>query len=119
MNIESHPVFGNIPEGEPVRIIFEGQEYLARRGMTVAAALMANGIYKLGQSRNLSQARGLYCGSGRCQSCLMTIDGVEHVRSCITIVRDGMVIKQSIGDPDVLNSDIYPPAGGVKSPDRI
>jgi len=105
--------------GSPVTIYFEGREFRAREGQTVAAALMANGIYKLGQSRNLSQARGLYCGSGRCQSCLMTIDGVEHVRSCITIVRDGMVIKQSIGDPDVLNSDIYPPASGVKSPDRI
>ena len=119
MNIEKHPVFGGPPKGSPVTIYFEGREFRAREGQTVAAALMANGIYKLGQSRNLSQARGLYCGSGRCQSCLMTIDGVEHVRSCITIVRDGMVIKQSIGDPDVLNSDIYPPASGVKSPDRI
>lgn len=84
-----------------VTIYFEGASFLAREGQTVAAALMENGIYKFGQSRNLSQARGLYCAKGRCQSCLVTIDGVEHVRSCITLVRDGMIIKQSTGDLDV------------------
>lgn len=101
MEITNHPVLGVLPQGKTVTIYFEGKELKAREGQTVAAALMAKGVYKFGHSRNLSQPRGLYCANGRCQSCLMTIDSVEHVRTCITLVRDGMSIKLSTSDPDV------------------
>jgi sarcosine oxidase, subunit alpha len=101
MDIVNHPVLGGLPEGRTVTIDFEGKKLSAREGQTIASALMANGVYTLGHSRKLSQPRGVYCGNGRCQSCLMTIDGVEHVRSCSTLVRDGMTVKQSTGDPDV------------------
>ncbi|MEN6414267.1 MAG: (2Fe-2S)-binding protein [Veillonellales bacterium] len=101
MEIVKHPVLGEMPKVKTVTIYFEGTPIVAREGQTVASALMSNGIYKLGHSRNSSQARGLYCGSGRCQSCLMSINGVDHVRSCKTLVREGMVVKQCTGDPDV------------------
>lgn len=101
MKISNHPVLGPLPEGKIVTIYFEGEALKAREGQTVAAALLENGVYKLGHSRNLSQARGLYCANGRCQSCLMTIDGVEHVKSCSTLVRDNMTVKHSAGDPEV------------------
>lgn len=99
--IVNHPVIGDLSQAETVLIYFEGDELLVRKGQTVAAALMANEIYRFGSSRKLNQPRGLYCGNGRCHSCLMTIDGVEHVRSCSTLVRDGMVITKSDCDPDV------------------
>ena len=101
MEIANHPVLGILPQDETITIYFEGKELKAREGQTVAGALMAKGVYKFGHSRNLSQARGLYCANGRCQSCLLTIDGVEHVRSCITLVQDGMSIQLSTGDLDV------------------
>lgn len=104
MEITNHPVYGQIEESKVVTIFLEGKPLPAREGQTVAAALMANGIYKLGHSRMSSQPRGLYCANGRCQSCLMTIDGVEHVRSCHTLVKDGMQIKQNTGDIDVRRS---------------
>ncbi len=99
--IENHPVFGDLTSTKTVTIYFEGSKLPAREGQTVAAALMANGIYKFGHSRKLSQPRGMFCGNGRCQSCLVTIDGVEHVRSCRTLVRDGMIIQPCTSDPDV------------------
>lgn len=101
MEIKNHPILGDLPKAKTVTIYFDETPVVAREGQTVASALMANGVYKLGHSRNSSQARGYYCGSGRCQSCLMTIDGVDHVRSCKTLVRDGMIVKQCTGDPDV------------------
>lgn len=100
MEILQHPVLGEMSKVRTVTIYFNGKPILAREGQTVASALMANGIYKLGQSRTLSQARGFYCGNGRCQSCLMTINGVDHERSCRTLVREGMTVTQSSGDPD-------------------
>ena len=101
MEIVNHPVLGKLPKGNTVTIDFEGQKLQAREGQTVASALMMNGINKFGHSRNMSQARGLYCANGRCQSCLMTIDGVEHTRACSTIVRDGMTIAKNTGDPEI------------------
>jgi sarcosine oxidase subunit alpha len=101
MDIIDHPVLGKLTAKKNITIYFEGKKVLARDGVTVAAALIAEGVYALGQSRNLSQARGMYCANGRCQSCLVNIDGVERVRSCSTLVRDGMIIKQSTRDPDL------------------
>lgn len=106
MDIVDHPVLGRLPEQKSLTIYFEGKALHVREGLTVAAALISHGVHKLGHSRNLSQPRGLYCAHGRCQSCLVTIDGVDRVQSCITLVRDGMTIAQSIGDPD-LRSDSH------------
>ena len=104
MDVVDHPVLGTLPEQRRLTIYFEGNALQVPEGLTVAAALMSHGIYKLGHSRNLSQPRGLYCGHGRCQSCLVTIDGLGRAQSCITLVRDGMKIAQSTSDPD-LKSD--------------
>lgn len=100
MEVVQHPILGQLPKARTVTIYFNGTPLLAREGQTVAAALMAHGIYKLGQSRTLSQARGLYCGSGRCQSCLMTINGVDHERSCRTLVKEGMVVTPNSDEQD-------------------
>ncbi|MBC8014348.1 MAG: (2Fe-2S)-binding protein [Sporomusaceae bacterium] len=101
MEILNHNILGEIPKVKTITIKFEGKSILARVGQTVASALMANDVHKLGHSRNLSQPRGVYCGNGRCQSCIMTIDGIENVRSCRTLVKEGMIVKRCTGDPDV------------------
>ncbi len=101
MEIVNHPVLGELSQAKTVTLYFAGQPLTAREGQTVAAALMMNGIYKFGKSRKLLQARGLYCANGRCQSCLMTIDGVEHIRACSALVRDGMTVEENTGDPDI------------------
>jgi sarcosine oxidase subunit alpha len=101
MDIQNHAILGELSPVKEVTIYFDGSRLTAREGQTIASALMANGVYAFGHSRNLSQVRGFYCGNGRCQSCLVTIDGVERLKSCSTLVRDGMVITQCTGDPDV------------------
>ncbi|MEW9671634.1 (2Fe-2S)-binding protein [Ammoniphilus sp. 3BR4] len=101
MEISNHPILGKRPGGHHVTITFEGKSLQARENQTVASALMSQGIYKLGQSRKMAQARGLFCANGRCCSCFMTIDGQEHVRACMTQVKEGMRIRMNMGDPDV------------------
>ncbi|MCS0787556.1 (2Fe-2S)-binding protein [Cytobacillus firmus] len=100
MHIEKHPVLGR-QLLKPVTIYFNDQPYKAYTQQSVAAALMANGIKKLGVSRKLVQSRGLFCSRGRCCSCYMTIDGEDHVRSCMTEVEDGMRIYPNMDDPEV------------------
>ncbi|MDQ0269814.1 (2Fe-2S)-binding protein [Cytobacillus purgationiresistens] len=104
MHIENHPVLGKQLQ-KPVTVYFNNQPLLAYKQQTVAAALIANGIKKLGESRKLVQSRGLFCSRGRCCSCYMTIDGENHVRSCMTKVKDGMQIYQSLGDPEIRSDE--------------
>ncbi|MBU8919157.1 (2Fe-2S)-binding protein [Neobacillus sp. 114] len=100
MHIHDHPVFGERLR-EPVTFFFEGKPYQAYKGESIASALMANGIKKLGLSRKLVQPRGLFCSRGRCCSCYMTVNGEDHVRTCMKEVEDGMEIFTNSEDPDV------------------
>ncbi|WP_449354189.1 (2Fe-2S)-binding protein [Virgibacillus natechei] len=99
-----HPVLGKKVE-EEITFYFNGQSLKARQGQTVAAALIANGIKKFGVSRKLFKARGLYCANGRCCSCFVTINGLEHSISCNRIVEEGMIVASTDGDP-VIRSEI-------------
>ena len=76
--------------------VFEGREIEGRKGETVAAALTAAGILSIRRTRNGS-ARGLFCGMGVCQDCLVTVDGLPNVRACITPVRDGVRVESQRG----------------------
>lgn len=100
MHIENHPVLGKQLQ-EPVTIYFNGKPLKAYKKQSVAAALMANGEKKLGLSRKLLQSRGLFCSRGRCCSCYMTVNGEDHVRSCMVQVEEGMEIFPNTEDPDV------------------
>ncbi len=101
MDILEHPVLGKLPEEEKITIFFEGEAITARRGQTIASALIGNGVYDFGNSRNLVKPRGLFCSNGRCCSCYMTVNDVEHIRTCVTLVEEGMRIKRNTSDPDV------------------
>jgi predicted molibdopterin-dependent oxidoreductase YjgC len=39
----------------------------------------------------------MFCGIGRCTDCVMTVDGVPGVRTCVTEVREGMRVERQRG----------------------
>ncbi|MHB8947330.1 MAG: (2Fe-2S)-binding protein, partial [Bacillota bacterium] len=41
--------------------------------------------------------RGLFCAIGRCTDCVMTVDGVPNVRTCVTPVREGLRVETQRG----------------------
>ena len=83
----------------------EGRLRLGRRripvrpGDTVASALWRAGIRTFTRSLKYHRRRGPYCGTGDCPSCLVTVDGVPGVRSCVTPARDGMRVRRERGWP--------------------
>nr|WP_206204877.1 FAD-dependent oxidoreductase [Thermococcus sp. MV11] len=83
--------------GREVTIYFEGKPIKAYEGETIATALHAAGIRVLNYSANEKRPRGLFCAIGKCSSCLMVVNGVPNVRTCITLVEDGMVIERQRG----------------------
>lgn len=88
-------------QNKEIPFYFNGKLLKAKQGQTIAAALMANGIRKFGVSRKLQQPRGLFCANGRCCSCFVSVNGLDHVLSCMTQVEAGANISSNEGDPNV------------------
>jgi len=81
-----------ITAGEPVTITVDGRAIEARRGQTLGAALLANGVRVLRRTRREGRPRGLYCAMGICYDCVVTVNGRPGTRACMTPVEPGMQV---------------------------
>jgi glycine/D-amino acid oxidase-like deaminating enzyme len=101
---------GTTRVGAAISIRFDDREVDALVGETIAAALSAAGILMF--RRTLAGApRGLHCGMGACQDCIVTIDGRIGQRACVTTVRAGMAIQS---EPPA----VIAPAGAAHPPEE-
>ncbi|HDD31118.1 MAG TPA: FAD-binding protein [Thermococcus litoralis] len=117
MRLSEHPILNfEKVRGKEVTIYFEGKPIKAYEGETIAMALHAAGIRTLQRSINKHRPRGLFCAIGKCSSCLMKVNGIPNVRTCITLVEDGMQIERQEEKP-VLPKTMKPPKW--KKPQRI
>ena len=98
---------------EPATFTFDGLEIPIRDGMTIAAALIAAGEPGLKQSCQGGR-RGVFCGMGVCQECLVEVDGRSAQRACMTAARAGMRI---VSQP--ARARLTAPEPGVGSEDRV
>lgn len=73
-----------------MNLIVDGRDVIAREGESVAEAIVASGRWVFGRSVKYHRARGPVCFQGRCEGCLLRIDGVPSVMSCRTPARHGM-----------------------------
>jgi sarcosine oxidase subunit alpha len=83
----------------PGPLRFEGREVQVLDGDTVASALFRAGVRTFSRSLKAHRRRGLYCGTGECPNCSVTVDGVPGVRSCITPAAAGMRVERGRGWP--------------------
>ncbi|MBQ6394992.1 MAG: (2Fe-2S)-binding protein [Atopobiaceae bacterium] len=67
-------------------------------GEPIAAALESEGIRFHRFTTKREEPRGIFCAIGRCTDCVMVVDGVPNVRTCITPLREGMVIQTQHGN---------------------
>ena len=82
-----------------MHVEFEGRAVEAREGDTVASALYRSGLRVFSRSFKLHRRRGLYCLTGDCPNCLMTVDGEPGVRTCVTPVQDALKVRRERGWP--------------------
>jgi sarcosine oxidase, subunit alpha len=75
-------------------ILFDwnGNSVAAKPGDTVASALYRSGLRTFSYSYQYGRPRGLLCLTGSCPNCMVNIDGVPNVRSCITPARSGLSV---------------------------
>ena len=83
----------------PGPLRFEGREVQVFEGDTVASALFRAGVRTFSRSLKGHRRRGLYCGTGECPNCTVTVDGVPGMRSCITPATTGMRVERGRGWP--------------------
>ncbi len=92
-----------------VPIEFEGEPIKARAGESVAAALTAHGIRGFRITRSTAE-RGIFCGMGVCQDCLVEVDGVPGRRACMTVVDRHLSIRRQRHGATLAACDARPPA---------
>jgi predicted molibdopterin-dependent oxidoreductase YjgC len=66
----------------------DGKKISAKKGQTIAEALLANGIPIFRRTVNRAP-RGVYCNMGICYECRMIVNGRPNVRACMTAATPG------------------------------
>lgn len=94
MKYEEHPILGKRIKGREVKIFFEETELSAEEGEPLAVALLDAGIKNFRITRKKHAIRGIYCANGRCTDCMMVVDGLPNIRTCITPVSEGMRVER-------------------------
>lgn len=81
-----------------VRFSFDGAPLEAARGLTIAGALLANGIVSWRRTAG-GRPRGIFCGTGGCFDCLVEVGDQRAVRACLARVRDGDEVRTGTPGP--------------------
>lgn len=97
LRVNEHVILGEDDPGKTVEITVDGEKIQAKEGEKILAALLANGIIINRYTVKRKEPRGLFCGIGQCTDCAMIVNGKPNVRTCITPVKDGMVIETQHG----------------------
>lgn len=97
LRVENHVVLGVDDPGNIVEITVDGRKIKAKEGEKILAALLANGVIINRYTVKRKEPRGLFCGIGQCTDCAMIVNGKPNVRTCITPVKEGMVIETQYG----------------------
>ena len=92
LRIYKHPIL-EFDRGNEVTIYLDGKPIKAFETETVAAALYASGLKEFSKSIKYRRPRGFYCAIGRCSACMMEVDGVPNVRTCVTMCKEGLQVK--------------------------
>lgn len=95
--IIEHPILGKSEEKRLVSFIYDGKELKGYEGEPIAAALKANDVMVHRYTAKKHEPRGIFCAIGRCTDCVMVVDGMPNVRTCITPLKEGMVVQTQYG----------------------
>ncbi len=74
---------------------FNSETVALRRGQSLAAALTEAGHRQFRETAK-GGTRGIFCGMGVCQDCLLTVDGAPNKRACMTPAAAGMQVQTQV-----------------------
>jgi sarcosine oxidase subunit alpha len=92
VRIRSHPII-DFKKRKDLPFYFQKKKIVGEEGDTIASALHAAGVRTLTTSLKHDSPRGFFCGIGKCSSCLMRVNGVPNVRTCIAPLKEGIIVE--------------------------
>ena len=79
---------------------FDGRPIAGRVGQSLAAALTEAGVRAFRRTPTGAD-RGMFCGMGVCQECLVEVDGRPNVRACMTKARPAALVCTQAAHADL------------------
>ncbi len=91
MRIAKHPIL-DFKKQKRIPFYYNGEQIFGMAGDTIASALHDNGImvYRI---TDKGRKRGFFCAIGKCSSCMMKVDGIPNIKTCVTELKAGMHIE--------------------------
>ena len=80
-----------------MKFSYDGTTLEGYEGEPIAAALRVAGVMAHRYTAKRHEPRGVFCAIGRCTDCVMVVDGKPNVRTCITPLKEGMVVQTQYG----------------------
>jgi predicted molibdopterin-dependent oxidoreductase YjgC len=84
MRIKEHPIL-EFNQKEKVKFTLDGKELEG---------------YKGSRSIKYHRPRGFFCAIGKCSACLMKVNGIPNIRTCVTKLEEGMKVETQKGKGD-------------------
>ena len=105
--IKKHPIL-DIPKRKKIEFLWNSEELTGYEEEVISSALFANGIQIFGRHPKDNSPQGMFCANGQCSQCLVLAEG-RPVKSCMTLLKPGMVIESIEGLPKLPEDDKVPP----------
>jgi glycine/D-amino acid oxidase-like deaminating enzyme/Fe-S-cluster-containing hydrogenase component 2 len=93
LRISNHPVLPLKEKGKEVTFTCNGQTIKGIEGEPIIVSLRAANILKVRNSTKSHLPWGAFCMQGRCCSCLMTVDDNPNTMTCVTPLKEGMIVN--------------------------
>lgn len=97
-------MYKRLTQKQTLSFSFDGIQFTANEGDTVAAALLYSGQTIIRQSHDSHSPRGPFCMMGACYECLIKHDG-KTVQACMLLVEQDMQITTlPVADATVIHT---------------
>ncbi len=106
MRIRSHPII-DFKKRKELPFFYQKKTVIGEEGDTIASALHAAGVRTLTRSIKYNSPRGFFCGIGKCSSCLMRVNGIPNVRTCIAPLNEGITVEMQDTLPMLPDAKFY------------
>ena len=106
MRIRTHPII-DFKKRKELPFYFQKKKIVGEEGDTIASALHAAGVTTLTTSLKYENPRGFFCGIGKCSSCLMRVNGVPNVRTCIAPLKEGISVEMQEKLAELPNAEFF------------
>jgi sarcosine oxidase subunit alpha len=97
--ISEHPILP-VEERPDVRFYWNMRPMTAKPNEMISSALIANGVKVFGRHHRDGTAQGIFCANGQCSKCAVIANGVP-VKSCMTAIRENMIVESVDGLPEL------------------